>query len=43
LTKDENIRRYDLDGLVKRLQEAALIGLNQREYFKAKEAEETKD
>jgi hypothetical protein len=28
---------------VKRLQDATLIGLNQREYFKTKEAEEARD
>jgi hypothetical protein len=43
LTPEENVRRYDLDGLVSRLQDATLIGLNQREYFKTKEAEEARD
>ena len=32
LTKEGNLRRYKLDGLVKRLQGAAAIGLLQREY-----------
>jgi DNA-binding transcriptional ArsR family regulator len=32
LTKEGNIRRYKLDGLVSRLKDAAAIGLLQREY-----------
>ena len=38
LKADDNLRKYDLSGLVSRLQDATLIGLNQREYFKTKEA-----
>jgi DNA-binding MarR family transcriptional regulator len=32
LTKEGNLRRYKLDGLVNRLQSAAAIGLLQRDY-----------
>src|ERR1700677_2487242 len=32
LTKGGNLRKYNLDGLVKRLQDAAAVGLVQREY-----------
>jgi DNA-binding transcriptional ArsR family regulator len=33
----DNLRRYRLDGLVKRLGDAAQLGLNQRDYFRVKE------
>src|SRR5262249_17833684 len=39
LTTNDNMRRYKLDGLVQRLSEAASVGLDQRAYFRMKEAE----
>jgi hypothetical protein len=41
---DDNLRRYRLDGLVRRLSDAAALGLNQRDYFRVKEdAQQLKD
>jgi hypothetical protein len=37
LEGDNNLRRYRLDGLVRRLSDAAELGLNQRDYFRVKE------
>ena len=33
LTKERKLRQYKLEGLVKRLQDAAAVGLVQREYY----------
>ena len=37
LQGDDSLRRYRLDGLVRRLSDAAELGLNQRDYFRVKE------
>jgi hypothetical protein len=40
LTGGGNLRGYRLDGLVKRLQEAAQVGLQQRDYFRVAEVKQ---